>query len=234
MDESSSGGFAFRGAPNSAPDGFLRPASSIKELKELVRKVISFKDLRLVSTDGCEDYTEADLWAERRRSNPSSNGPSSSSNIDAHIPSGVTVDNGRLAVVMVGLPARGKTFLCNKLLAYLNWLGHPTSHFNVGNYRRRQRGDERQDASFFDHNNAVRGCGGWRGGDVGQAGRAARELAFRAALQDMISCLVQDRCQVAIYDATNSTCERRAVLASELKAAGLRFLFIESICNEPQ
>lgn len=41
--------------------------------------------------------------------------------IDAHNPSGVTVDNGRLAVIMVGLPARGKTFLCNKLKCYLNW-----------------------------------------------------------------------------------------------------------------
>jgi hypothetical protein len=24
---------------------------------------------------------------------------------------------------MVGLPARGKTFLCNKLMSYLNWWG---------------------------------------------------------------------------------------------------------------
>ncbi|KAI8473607.1 MAG: 6-phosphofructo-2-kinase-domain-containing protein [Monoraphidium minutum] len=185
---------------------------------ELVRKVISFKDLRLVSTGGT-DPDEEEYEAGRRRSNPSLGPLGGSSNIDAHNPSGVTVNNGRLAVIMVGLPARGKTFLCNKLMAYLNWLGHPTSHFNVGQYRRRQRGDEHQDASFFDHNNA--------------AGRAARERAFRAALDDLIASLMQDRCQVAIYDATNSTRERREVLARELKAAGAKFLFIESICNEP-
>ena len=36
-------------------------------------------------------------------------------------------------------------------------LGHDTRHFNVGQYRRKQRGeDEIQDASFFDHKNPVR------------------------------------------------------------------------------
>ena len=33
------------------------------------------------------------------------------------------VDRQRLIVILVGLPARGKTFLCNKLMCYLNWCG---------------------------------------------------------------------------------------------------------------
>ena len=45
-------------------------------------------------------------------------------------------------ISQVGLPARGKTFLCNKLKSYLNWLGHVTGHFNVGQYRRTQKGAE--------------------------------------------------------------------------------------------
>lgn len=54
----------------------------------------------------------------------------------------------------VGLPGRGKTFLCNKLKCYLNWLGHETKHFNVGMYRRQEKGQgELQDANFFDHTN---------------------------------------------------------------------------------
>ncbi|GBF90835.1 6-phosphofructo-2-kinase fructose-2,6-bisphosphatase [Raphidocelis subcapitata] len=206
-------------------DSPLRPTSSIKELRELVRNVISFKDLRLVSTDpdlppNAAAAADGRATPSRRRSNPSRETPTSS-NIDAHgLSEGVNVDNGRLAVIMVGLPARGKTFLCNKLMSYLNWLGHPTCHFNVGAYRRNQRGEhEIQDAAFFDHNNAE--------------GRAAREMAFRAALEDMIAWLRQERCQVAIYDATNSTQERRELLARELKAAGVKFLFIESICNAP-
>ena len=34
-------------------------------------------------------------------------------------------------------------------------LGHTTRHFNVGQYRRKQKGDDLQDAAFFDHNNTV-------------------------------------------------------------------------------
>lgn len=39
-------------------------------------------------------------------------------------------------IVMVGLPARGKTYISKKLTRYLNWIGVPTREFNVGQYRR--------------------------------------------------------------------------------------------------
>jgi signal recognition particle GTPase len=37
---------------------------------------------------------------------------------------------------MVGLPARGKTYISKKLCRYLNWIGLKTKVFNVGEYRR--------------------------------------------------------------------------------------------------
>ena len=37
---------------------------------------------------------------------------------------------------MVGLPARGKSYLVKKIARYLNWLQHPTRIFNVGERRR--------------------------------------------------------------------------------------------------
>lgn len=63
------------------------------------------------------------------------------------------VDRQKLIVILVGLPARGKTFLCNKLMCYLNWLGHPTRHFNVGMYRRHAFNGRDADADFFDADN---------------------------------------------------------------------------------
>ena len=36
---------------------------------------------------------------------------------------------------MVGLPARGKTYISRKLSRYLNWIGINTRVFNLGEYR---------------------------------------------------------------------------------------------------
>ncbi|RDH39004.1 6-phosphofructo-2-kinase-domain-containing protein [Aspergillus welwitschiae] len=42
----------------------------------------------------------------------------------------------KLVIVMVGLPARGKSYVTKKLARYLNWLQHDTEIFNVGERRR--------------------------------------------------------------------------------------------------
>ncbi|KAE8292670.1 6-phosphofructo-2-kinase/fructose-2,6-bisphosphatase [Larimichthys crocea] len=44
--------------------------------------------------------------------------------------------NSPTMIVMVGLPARGKTYISKKLTRYLNWIGVTTKVFNVGQYRR--------------------------------------------------------------------------------------------------
>ena len=36
-------------------------------------------------------------------------------------PQGKVVEKNKLIIVIVGLPGRGKTFLCNKLVSYLSW-----------------------------------------------------------------------------------------------------------------
>lgn len=127
------------------------------------------------------------------------------------------VDRQKLVIILVGLPARGKTFLCNKIMCYFNWLGHPTRHFNVGNYRRDQAHGEVQDASFFDPSNTE--------------GAAARHRALLAALDDMEAWLDSDSAQVAIFDATNSTATRRNFLRDRLHGR-LQYMFLESICND--
>ena len=98
-------------------------------------------------------------------------------------------------------------------------LDHETRHFNVGQYRRRQKGeDEVQDASFFDYRNA--------------AGRGARHRALAAALDDMEAWLSTPSAQVAGFDATNSTADRRGALRARFHGRW-QYLFIESICNDP-
>ncbi|KAK8179174.1 6-phosphofructo-2-kinase-domain-containing protein [Phyllosticta citribraziliensis] len=42
----------------------------------------------------------------------------------------------KLLIVMVGLPARGKSYITKKLARYLNWLQHEARIFNVGERRR--------------------------------------------------------------------------------------------------
>ncbi len=121
----------------------------------------------------------------------------------------------KLALVMVGLPGRGKTYVARKIARYLAWLGHLTKVFNVGNYRRK-RLDGNQLHQFFDPRN--------------DQTRAIRMELATAALEDMIQWLQQGG-DVGIYDATNSTRERRDWVYERCREQDIQVVFIESICD---
>ncbi len=123
----------------------------------------------------------------------------------------------QLVLVMVGLPARGKTYIARKLARYLNWLGVAARVFNVGNYRRKHLGSH-QPASFFDPDNP-------------EGAEARRRMAL-AALDDLVQWLQQGGGKVGIYDATNGTPERRQLVRARLADAGVHVVFVESICND--
>ena len=130
-------------------------------------------------------------------------------------------------LVMVGLPARGKTHMAKRLCQYLRFFhGANTRVFNVGEYRRKFAGAGQTSDYFASDNKAVR-------------------MKFaQAALKDMIDFLFQedsmsfleqrgvDSGRVAIFDATNSTRERRRWIVDQLSALPLKLLFIESICTD--
>lgn len=124
--------------------------------------------------------------------------------------------SGKLAFAMVGLPARGKTFMARKIAQYLSWLGSHVRIFNVGEYRRERLGG-RQDQSFFDPDN--------------ESANAARQELAVAALEDLLHWL-KDEGDVAIYDATNTTRARRRELRARCEAEGVRLVFIESLCTD--
>lgn len=123
----------------------------------------------------------------------------------------------KLLVAMVGKPARGKTHIARKITRYLNWRGHETKLFNVGNYRRRHLGAA-QPARFFDPSN--------------DEGVDARRRMAIAALDDLKRWLAT-KGDVAIYDATNSTRHRRHLLQTFASENELQLIFIESICDDP-
>ncbi|KAK3706485.1 6-phosphofructo-2-kinase [Vermiconidia calcicola] len=56
----------------------------------------------------------------------------------------------KLVIVMVGLPARGKSYITKKLARYLNWLQHDTRIFNVGERRRVAAGGPHSDEKTKD------------------------------------------------------------------------------------
>ncbi|KAG4966381.1 hypothetical protein AAZX31_14G180900 [Glycine max] len=124
-------------------------------------------------------------------------------------------EHRHLAIVMVSLPARGKTYTAAKLTRYLRWLGHNTKHFNVGKYRRLKHGSS-QSADFFRADNPE--------------GVEARNEVAKMAFEDMISWM-QEGGQVGIFDATNSSKQRRNMLM-KLAEGRCKIIFLETICND--
>ncbi|KAI8993698.1 6-phosphofructo-2-kinase-domain-containing protein [Pilobolus umbonatus] len=127
--------------------------------------------------------------------------------------------DSKLVVIMVGLPARGKSYLVKKLRRYLNWLQYETKVFNVGNLRRVcEVPAQDQSASFFDPNN--------------QDMKQIRDEIALSVLEQLIDWLKQGG-RVAIHDATNSTIERRQLLIDRLeREPEIRVLLIESVCTD--
>lgn len=156
----------------------------------------------------------------------------------------LTKTSNCLVIALVGLPARGKSFVARKMDHYLNWSGIKCRIFNVGSYRRHAYAElqkaatnntssERDQvgacsADFFDANN--------------ESAIALREQVAEMALRDMLRWLdeVEDDdsdCsnngstngqgrrrhtsaygeneRIAIFDATNSTNKRRQWILEE-------------------
>lgn len=125
----------------------------------------------------------------------------------------------KLVIIMVGLPATGKTHTAKRICRFLSFFHDIDSQiFNVGDYRRKICG-EKMPASFFD--------------PLNEEAVAQRARACNAALDDMMVYMAKPNVRVAVYDATNSTKDRRSYLLKKLKTSciGAKIMFIESICD---
>ncbi|KAF1807219.1 6-phosphofructo-2-kinase-domain-containing protein [Mucor lusitanicus] len=128
--------------------------------------------------------------------------------------------DSKLVVVMVGLPARGKSYIVKKLRRYLNWLQYETKVFNVGNLRRVNKASQQldQSANFFDPDN--------------KDGNKIRDELAIMVLDQLIDWL-RTGGRVAIHDATNSTIQRRKLLIDRLQQEpDIKVLILESVCTD--
>jgi 6-phosphofructo-2-kinase/fructose-2,6-biphosphatase 2 len=125
------------------------------------------------------------------------------------------VEDTQICVVMVGLPARGKSLIAQKAQRYLKWLSIDAQVFNVGNYRRHDAPQPKAD--FFDVNNVE--------------GEKMRRAAAEAAVADMLKWFKSGGI-IAILDATNSTKTRRRWIKDRCDKNGIETLFVESKCDD--
>jgi 6-phosphofructo-2-kinase/fructose-2,6-biphosphatase 2 len=148
---------------------------------------------------------------------------------------GVQAEDTRICVVMVGLPARGKSLIAQKgkdaprgcsvvanmtysVVRYLHWLSIKSKTFNVGQYRR--TATPNPSAEFFDTSNPE--------------GERLRRAAAEAAVNDMCKWFAEGRGLIAILDATNSTKSRRRWIQERCAAENIETLYVESKCDDEE
>ncbi|XP_061112858.1 6-phosphofructo-2-kinase/fructose-2,6-bisphosphatase 2-like isoform X1 [Conger conger] len=127
--------------------------------------------------------------------------------------------NSPTVIVMIGLPARGKTYMSKKLTRYLNWIGVPTKVFNLGVYRR-EAVKTYKSYDFFRHDN--------------KEAMTIRKQCALVALHDVKSYLNEEGGQIAVFDATNTTRERRDLILSFAMENAYKVFFVESVCDDPE
>ena len=178
----------------------------------------------------------------------------------------MTRSKSRLVIALVGLPARGKSFVSRKLEAFLNWSGQKCKIFNVGKYRRdayalitkeknRDRGQAGScDANFFDASNteaaalrervagiALKEMLKWLDGEDQHTTTRHSSGSGSSLLPDVFLDAGEHRNdRIAIFDATNSTDERRQWILEQCTSPALRkgkptgVVFVESICDDEE
>eukprot|EP00937_MAST-01D_sp_MAST-1D-sp2_P000118 g118.t1 len=144
----------------------------------------------------------------------------------------------RVVIVMVGLPARGKTYIARKIARYLEFFkGAPTAVFNAGEYRREAMKVDGGTVTgpshdFFDQKN-----GSKMQQRMGYAASALEDLEeFMGQLTPYDVDTPNAVGRVGVFDATNTTRARRRWVVEQLISKKIvesrsHIIFIESICD---
>lgn len=129
-----------------------------------------------------------------------------------------TPDSKGVIIIMVGLPARGKSFVSMRLVRFLQWTGTEARVFNVGKHRRKTETGV-QDAAYFDPTSAA---------SVSRRDQLASEVC-----DEMVKWVTERDGRFGVFDATNTTRARRAAVANHLGTSHkLGVVFLESLCDD--
>ena len=146
----------------------------------------------------------------------------------------LTPNSVKLVIVLVGLPARGKSLLGHALERFLSWKGSNTRLFSAGNRRRELassthgpgRRPETGTASFFDSKKAY--------------AAQVRETVSLEIFDEALDWLTNEGGHVAIFDAANVSIQRRAKLHERVSKRSdggqdeIAIVFLESIVTNPE
>ncbi|KAI8630135.1 bifunctional 6-phosphofructo-2-kinase/fructose-2,6-bisphosphate 2-phosphatase [Xylariaceae sp. FL1651] len=194
-------------------------------------KQVHFGDIRYRAISDADDNSTADIAANapryRRKSSTFIDGihdvPEDANRAPAQLystMSGRLFHSGRIAIVMVGLPARGKTHISVSMARYLQWLGVKTRIFHLGDYRRATvgQGNDVPEDYFYP--------------DASPASVMLRQKILKKCREDIYAWLNHENGQVAIYDAVNPTATGRRSLAKEFAKHDVQTLFLESYVDD--
>ncbi|KAF8504190.1 bifunctional 6-phosphofructo-2-kinase/fructose-2,6-bisphosphate 2-phosphatase [Hysterangium stoloniferum] len=130
--------------------------------------------------------------------------------------SGLLFHAGKIIVVTVGLPARGKTHISRALERYLRWMGVKTQVISLGDYRRKILGGAQNLPKDY-----------FTLGEKSPETEALR-LNVRVGCEALIWDFFEAGGQVVIYDANNGTVEARQELGEKFDKKGIHVIFLES------
>ncbi|KAJ3495775.1 hypothetical protein NMY22_g19893 [Coprinellus aureogranulatus] len=134
--------------------------------------------------------------------------------------SGLLFHAGKILVLTIGLPARGKTHISRALERYLRWMGVKTQVVSLGDYRRKALGGAHKvPPDYF---------------TPGE--KSPETIALRKKISEGCEQLIWDYFngggQVVIYDANNGTKATRNAIAERFEKQGIHVVMLESLCDD--
>ncbi|QPG73027.1 hypothetical protein FOA43_000331 [Brettanomyces nanus] len=120
---------------------------------------------------------------------------------------------------MVGLPARGKSFISQKIRRYLSWLSVPTESFTQSSFRKKRAESLKfMDDELFD--------------PLNEKGKKLRLLSHQDCMGAILNWFSNHQSGVAIYDGANITRDIRKKIKETLSSSDVQTLFLESYCDD--